>query len=617
MHFLRPKSFHKRVAILLVLTVSIPIILSGYFLKLTAENGLLDEKQDKLFTLTEMLDKHLQSGYEHILRKNGVEDADRETQINVLNRELKSMTDFVASAQSGVGVGYYSKELDAMITYGPSKEYSEMVGEPISTEHPGRKVMQTGIKDFQIGDQARGNIANAMMPLKRNGKVIGYVWANELTNNVDNQLTVMDKNIYFTLIIVIGFISFFLYWVSKWLTKDMNIILHSIKKMQTNLSTRITGLKADEMKHIGNALNEMASSLQHARSMTENIMESIADGVITTNTRGCIRSLNKAALEMTGFTIEKVIGQPYKKLFLSGHHVYSLLMDTLHTGKKHIGFETEFQVKGKEMKVSISTAQLCTANGEIIGAVAVFTDITEKKRLEDQLKRADRMAAMGEMMAGIAHEIRNPLTGIKGFIQYLQSSSTEEEKQLYMPVIIKEVDRVNQIIEELLYFSRPSEAKYSKININDELKQIILLAKNSAGKRIKFVMLFDDKLPYVEADSSLLKQGFLNILLNSIQAISSEGTITVKTAIEEKDNQYVSIQFIDTGSGINKKDLEHVFDPFFTTKKSGTGLGLAVTQRIIAAHNGYIYFETYRKGCTVVHLSLPIKQWKGGNAVGK
>jgi two-component system, NtrC family, sensor histidine kinase AtoS len=591
--------------IMTIIIVAFPILVSGYITKTNAEDNLLKEKEKKLFGITEILNQYIGQDFTAILQVEGAVSADKKTKIKVLNKALSDYTDAVAKAYPGVGVGYYVKDLHAIVTYGPSSKYGDRVGENISSTHPGMKVMETGEKHLEIGKQVRGQIMNAMLPIVRNGHVIGYVWANELTSDVDRQLMQMDLIIFICL--TLGMVCIILLLLNFWnrLLVDINLVKQGLQKVKFNLRARITGVTG-EIGEIADAVNGMAVSILHARSLLENVMDSMIDGVITVDVSGNITFMNQAAIKLTGVYLDEIIGKPYMETMFNQTGFKSILLETLETGVNHIGVEMDFPVLGrKNLYISSSTSCLHDSEGNFIGAVLSFKDISEKKRLEQQVYRADRLAAIGELMAGVAHEIRNPLTAIKSLVQYLQEGSTEEERLEYFPIIVKEVDRVNKIIQELLYFSRPSHANVLQTNINQLVEETVILAKSITKNTVNFYLKLEKELPKVEIDPEQFKQVFLNILINSIQSMENTGDITIESLLDREQGK-VLLHFSDTGTGIHEDKLEKVFDPFYTSKKEGTGLGMAVVQRIVTAHNGDVYLQNIPSGGLKVTIQIPI-----------
>ena len=242
----------------------------------------------------------------------------------------------------------------------------------------------------------------------------------------------------------------------------------------------------------------------------------------------------------------------------------------------------------------------------------------QKSRLR-KMYRADRLATLGQLAAGAAHEIRNPLTSIRSTIQYLQKTITDGTKKELVVGLIQEVDRINDIIEGLLSFSKPSKPEAELINLDSLLDQSLTLVATTAKKRkIEIDYHFNVAEKQIEADPSQLKQVFLNIMMNAMQAMDDGGKLQIlvdsiksETPFSSKSNARFLITFEDIGAGIPRESLEHVFDPFFTTKKDGTGLGLSISYGIIQQHGGeieiYSNTETEDHGTKVV-ITLPISK---------
>ncbi|MBP2663390.1 MAG: signal transduction histidine kinase, nitrogen specific, NtrB, partial [Firmicutes bacterium] len=472
-----PKSLRSWLLILVIIVAGLPVLLSGYYIAKTVTQGMMAEKQQKLFGAAKMLDYYLVGTYDDILQKNHVENADKATKIKILNQELRSYTNDIARAYPGIGVGYYSRELDAIITYGPSDIYDSKVGLPISNNHEGRMVMTTGIPRVQEGDLIRGEIMNAMQPVIRNNNIIGYVWANELTVNVEAQVKDIIKHIYWAIAgsVIVGITG--IIFLLNQLMKDINSIKSGLIKIKENLSYRIFPPNG-EIGEIATAINDMAHGLE------------------------------------------------------------------------------------------------------------------ERKILEEKVQRTDRLAVIGEMAAGLAHEIRNPLMAIKGFTQLQNEDITLVERQEYIDIIIHEVDRMNHLIEELLGFSRPILDFVTRINVNEVLQNTLVLAEIRAnGTDVLFKKELGSDLPEVMANEEQLRQVFLNVLINAIQAMDKKGNVIISSCYEELADS-VRISFTDTGPGIEPEDIKKLFDPFFTTKANGTGLGLSVANHLMLSWNGIILVES-------------------------
>lgn len=235
----------------------------------------------------------------------------------------------------------------------------------------------------------------------------------------------------------------------------------------------------------------------------------------------------------------------------------------------------------------------------------MFSDLTARKEAQRRLAQTERLATLGELMAGVAHEVRNPLTAIRGYVQIIRQQINLPVHQEYLSVVLKEIDSINKVIQQLLDFSRPRQSQWQQVSINTLIEEALILVQTSGVQaRINFNTEFNAALPTIVADRELLKQVLLNMLINAVQAIGARGEIRIRTW--RYTTTHLAIAIEDNGCGIDVALQKKIFDPFFTTKASGTGLGLALSQRIINAHQGDIYV-TSMPGCGATFtLILPI-----------
>lgn len=599
------RSVRGRMILVSLIIVNVPILVGGYLMKRSAEQALLEEKQSKLAALAALLDTRLGSdGYEGILIRSGGVDKPRGEKIRILNRELTAATDEIAAASPGLGVGFYSRELDAILTYGPSDKLGHTTGRSIDRDHPGREVMAANEFRVESGALVRGNIMNAMRPVERKGKVIGYIWANELTDDIQTQLTAMDKKVTWSMLAGAALSLVLILTLTHGLGRDVRRIVSGLRELRFDLRKRITGLKG-EMGDVADSINEMAAALATARTLSENVMDSVAEGIIALDNAGRVTVVNAMAERLTGFSAQELVGKLYKDVFCKDPSFNSYLLDTLHTGEIHIGCETSYPTRTGKLWISGTTSPLRNHDGVIIGAVGIFKDLTERKQLEEQVNRSSRLATLGELMAGVAHEIRNPLTSIKGFLQYFQAERDEKEWQDYLPMMLREVDRMNSIIESLLYFSRPCQASVTPTDLGELLKSaLMLVSARGDSNGISFDINVQDNIPAVELDREQFKQVVLNLLINSVQAMGNSGQVSIKVSCHAETDEII-LEFSDSGPGIPEEIREKVFDPFFTTKKTGTGLGLAVVQRIVSARGGRAIIEDGSGAGALLRIIIP------------
>ncbi len=245
--------------------------------------------------------------------------------------------------------------------------------------------------------------------------------------------------------------------------------------------------------------------------------------------------------------------------------------------------------------------------GKKIGALAVFQDITEIKALEQRLRQADRLAALGTVSAGLAHEIKNPLSAIKTFVQLLpkkfQSATFMDKFNITVP---REIDRINQLVEDLLELTRTRKRPWTAIDIGPLILQVIELHGEEMRKKgVLFENHFDPALPPIQGDPDSLYRAFSNIVINSIQAMPNGGALTIFSEIDSA-HPMVKITFRDTGVGMDENTTKNLFNPFFTTKDKGVGLGMALTHKIIEDHRGTIEVMSEQGMGSTFTLRLPV-----------
>jgi len=576
-----------RLIVILLLCVTIPILITGKFMMEQAESALMAEKRNKLFGYARLLDNYLTGTYDDILHRAGAQDKDRLTKIKVLNEALRDYTDEVAASHPGLGIGYYSKELDAILTYGPSAEFADTVGQSIFPGHQGYVVMETGQEMVQIGELVRGPIMNCMVPIIREGKVIGYIWSNELLEDIDTQIAAMENKIYDTIIIGLLFALLIAYFLTSSIAKDVESIKKGLKLLHKNRTYRLPPLQA-ELGEIAAAINDMSEALNRMKYHTECIVTSSPNGICTLDKNGIVTIYNKAKEKITVIPAREAIDKHYKHVFANWPDIISIL-ENAYTGELYQNKEMIIQAGQKQIPILFTTTALLDHDGQSMGLLVLIRDLTESKKFDEQVRRADRLIVTGELAAGIAHEVRNPLTAITGYLQLLAVDfPPEDPRREFTEIITREIDRLNNLIDQLLYFSRPLPPNFIVSDLNQVIQETLtLIAAPIYRERIQIQLNLAEDLPKVKIDQVQFKQVLINILLNALQAIQGSGEITVTTSYDP-DSGNLCTEVRDTGCGIPPELLPRLFDPFFTTKEKGTGLGLAVADRIMEVHRGYL-----------------------------
>ena len=600
-----PSTLRTQLMLIILPVVGLPIIATGYVLKLRGHEAIVEEKRVHLQGINALLAHHLetQGGYGGLMAGYKGKSGDREAEIRYVNGRLRNYTDDVARAFPDVGVGYFHRGLNAIVTYGPSAEYDKTVGQTIPEDHPGWKVMREGSAMTVSGGQVRGNIMNAMLPIVEDGQVVGYIWANEFLDAIDQQASTMRLAVYSMTLLGLGLSLFIVFFIISQLTGSMEKIKQGLFRLRFDLRDSIPPIKG-EIGEIVGAINDLAQALLETQSMHHNILDSLADAVITVDAQDNVSYINPAACDLFHCEAGDIVGRPYLTLFRADANFSSLVIDTLHSGREHRGVELDYPLSHHTPHVLASTSLLFDGRGHQLGVVAIIRDVSETYSLQKQVARADRLAAIGEMAAGIAHELRTPLTSIRGFVQYLQGSTDPGEWKEYGDIIIREVDGLNRIVSELLDLVRSQPLHTESTDINRLVEETLLLARDSASnRRVAYVLELAESLPQVEVDRGQIKQVLLNIIVNAIQAIAEQGEIRISTAMHE--NGGVSLCVSDNGCGIPAAVRERIFDPFFSTKPTGTGLGMAIARRIIESHYGSIEIDSNEGQGTSVSLILP------------
>jgi len=351
------------------------------------------------------------------------------------------------------------------------------------------------------------------------------------------------------------------------------------------------------------------------------ILENIDRAVIAFDSDGRITLFNPAAEALMECSSRQVVGKSYQDLFRDQETLLYLVKVALEQGRSITDDEGLYlhRSNASPLPVNAYTAPIFAQGGNQDGAVMIIRDLSRIKDLEGTLRRADRLSMLGTLAAGLAHEIKNPLGGIKGAAQLLSMElSKDSPLQDYTQIMIKEAERINFIIEELMDLGSPREPEISDVDLARVMNDIILLQREAARSRnILFKLKLDPSIPPVQGDEGLLTRLFLNLIKNARESIPREGKVVIETRIASnyhmtgpgrRSSPMVDIIISDTGCGIDQQEMDRIFTPYFTTKSKGSGLGLAISQKIIEDHNGLLKIESTPNQGTTVTISLPLRR---------
>lgn len=345
---------------------------------------------------------------------------------------------------------------------------------------------------------------------------------------------------------------------------------------------------------------------------TAHLIQEMPSGLVSLDREGRVVTVNPAAAEILGRSQVEMQERNYRDLWQCPP------LERVLTGEQ-VSVEQEIECvlgDGSQVTLGLTATALHDDTGEGTGVICLFRDLTETKRLQTQLQRADRLATIGQFAAAIAHEIRNPLNTLKGFAQYLHGKvAPETDQRRYTELMVQESERLNRIITELLDFSRPLELELVEVDINQVLSETLFLIQRDADAQgVQVKQLMAPETPPVPVDSEKLKQVFLNLLINALQAMPEGGTLQITSQVLD---EWVEARIADSGHGVPAEDIPRLFDPFFSRRKGGTGLGLAVVHRLVEAHNGTIEVESVQDVGTVFVLRFPIVRHESAAIVGE
>ena len=355
-------------------------------------------------------------------------------------------------------------------------------------------------------------------------------------------------------------------------------------------------------------------TLSEMKDYTSKILETIDDAIISIDRQGIIKSFNRKSEEIFGKKKEEVIHKDCEKVLNLNEGGDCLFKKCLQE-EKNINQELVLEEEGLGKKfIEISTSFLTDESEKITGLVAVIRDVTEWKNLNEEIARNKRLAALGKLSAGIAHEIRNPLSSIRGLAQFISHTlSKEDERRVDLNTIIQEVDRLNNLVIQVLDYAKVKKPNLSPFSLNELISEVVELFQKQINKyKIKFHLQLSPHISSFWADKDQVRQIFMNIIINAIQAIPEEGEIKIET--EEtiyKEKPAIKLVVEDNGIGIPEQNLQQIFDPFFSTKEQGSGLGLSIVYTLVEGHQGEVKVESKEGKGTKFIIFLPQKGGKG------
>ena len=378
-----------------------------------------------------------------------------------------------------------------------------------------------------------------------------------------------------------------------------------IRDIERRQTRDLLGVRA-KLEDAYRILEERAMQLISIQDYTQSILRSVTSGVVTVGPDGSIATVNPAAERILGMSEDDMVPGSILRIFKSDGGLSADVTKVLEGRVPRTVRDVKLVTAGNRVvHAQASVSRMRDVGGRKLGAVVTIEDVSEIKALTEQLIRADRLAAMGELTAGVAHEVRNPLGIIRASVQLMEDTQTDPGRSREAATVIKqEIDRLDRVIKALLDFGRPSTPTMLSVDVNDVLSEVVLFTRKFASRGdVEILEALDPDVPLVTADPDQLKQVFVNLISNAVQAMEGDGgSLTVTTG---SDEGFVFVRFVDTGPGIDADSLGKVFDPFYSTRDDGTGLGLTIVHRIVDEHDGHIEVASDPEKGTAFTVSLP------------
>jgi two-component system sensor histidine kinase PilS (NtrC family) len=381
---------------------------------------------------------------------------------------------------------------------------------------------------------------------------------------------------------------------------------------------------AEELRRSGVRLKAKQQDLDQLELINRNIVQSINSGLITLSSELEITYMNPAAERITGFSHRELDGHHIREVFPEIVSNLRSRKDRVDEGMPHrleaidIGFKRK---DGVQLHLGFSQSVLRDPTGNEFGLILIFQDLTELRQMQEQVRRMDRLAVVGELTAGIAHEIRNPLASLSGSIQMLSDEADfGPVQQRLMDITLREAERLNALVNEFLLFSKPERTVNQMVEVSKVINDTLEMLKNSPelSRPIRIHHELTENL-WVEIDSQRLQQVIWNLVLNAVQEMRNSGHLSISTRMRAQDGtakaqkKLAEISISDTGPGIPQENHGKVFDPFFTTKENGTGLGLTIVHRIVENYGGKIFVQSDSGTGTTFTLHFPLAEPSPGD----
>jgi two-component system sensor histidine kinase AtoS len=529
----------------------------------------------------------------------------------------------------------YAIVLDAEGRVAAHSRHPERIGQPLK----GKVDVEAARALVSLTQETRQSVLDFAVPILVNGQKWGTARVGVSKKRMEAEIVRTRSELAALTLVMLLFGGLIAALIARRISRPVQQLAESAAALaRGEWNQRIEPPTDDEIGRLAIAFNHMVGELAQQRvalenantelrrgfedltdlkSYTDNILASLTTGIVTVDLEGRVVTLNPAAELMTGFFAGEVRGRYCTEVFAHTPDLAELLMETLASHVAVPGITVTLRRRnGRAMPVELSAAPLRGGESKELGVIGVFRDLTRVRQLEDRLRRSDRLAAIGELAAGLAHEIKNPLTSLLTFSRHLPRRFEDPDfRQKFQSVVPRELERINTIVERLLELARPARLTFKPLRLPALLERVLeLYGERLEAQSVRVVRDWRRDVPVVWVDQEALYRALVNLVANALDAMPRGGSLTLRVAWSEAEalasaragTRRVAVEVEDSGAGIEPADLDRVFNPFFSTKEGGTGLGLALTQKIVEDHGGSIDVRSAPGAGALFRIVLPL-----------
>jgi len=592
-------NFGNRILGLVCLILVLTILLSLYMLHTikNSEISLLEHQKARLQQAAYAFDQSFANSLTQYLKEQQAGEKNRAEQIEILARYVNGIINDLKKEYPDVHLGLYVADLD--VFFDGTQRFNENFS--LRRKKAFEETIEARATLIQNVGYEEGGFIEVYKPLVRGGKVEGVIRSAEYLSEVGfyHKRREVEYTIYTLvgMVIAIGLAGAVLLF--RQLVTQIQKIKNGVRLLEDDYN-RLLPEAPGELGEITGAVNRFAQRISTLNLYNETMLAAIDDAILVVDTGGRIIIANNMAKKMFHLP-DNCLEKNFREMLPKGSPFQILLDRTLNEQRDIRDLQVSW-ANGHNVQVYLlSTFILKDGPGDLIGAVLCCRDITERVRLEEKLHRQERMASLGKLVAGVAHEIRNPITSISCYIQRWQKANNGDRRAL--ATVHREISRLDSLVDQLLYFAKPAEAKFRMYDVNSLVENVFSFFSEVFYGKYNIIKELSAHLPPAWIDPEQVERVIVNIIFNAVQAMPEGGSILAGTAPAE-GGEFVRVSIGDTGCGIPPENLPHLFDPFYTTRPKGTGLGLAIAHEIIQAHGGRIEVESEVGRGTTFHIFL-------------